>query len=138
MQYRDLFLSRGLQVLIFRLVAARQPLGPRFFYYEFSLRFTNLILMSWFSKTLFIYWLRGPVDVWNCAVSSSGFCNGGLGLLASMIKRLGYPLHCNVDITRCFSIVWSDFVVGIFAARSVNGLTTSRLCILGWCDEKDR
>ena len=46
MRYRDLFLSRGLQVLIFRLVAARQPFGPRFFCYEFSLRFTNLIFSA--------------------------------------------------------------------------------------------
>ena len=32
------------------------------------------------------------------------FFNGGLGLLASKMKRLGYPLDCNVDVTRCFSL----------------------------------
>ena len=64
--------------------------------------------------------------------------NGGLGLLACKMKHLGYPLDCNVDITRCSSLIRSDFVVGIFAARSVNDLTTAHLCILGWCNEKDR
>ena len=64
--------------------------------------------------------------------------NDSLGLLASKMKRLGYPLDCNADITSCFSLIWSDFVVGIFAARSVDDLTTARLCILGWCDGKDR
>ena len=44
------------------------------------------------------------------------FFNGGLDLLTSKMKRLGYPLDCNVDITRGFSLIWSDFVVGIFAA----------------------
>ena len=43
----------------------------------------------------------------------------GLKLLASRMKRLGYPFDCSVDITRCFSLIWSDFVVGIFAARSI-------------------
>ena len=64
---------------------------------------------------------------------------GSLILLAPKMKHLGYPLDCNVDITHCFKgLIWLDFVVGIFAARSINDLTTARLCILGWCDEKDK
>ena len=68
-----------------------------------------------------LYWLRGPANVWNSAVPPFGFYNGslyfkgGFGLLACKMKRLGYPLDCNADITHCFSLIWSDFVVGIFA-----------------------
>ena len=54
------------------------------------------------------------------SMDSAAASNGGcLGLLARMMKRLGYPLDYNVDITRCFSLIWSDFVVEIFAARSI-------------------
>ena len=34
-----------------------------------------------------LYWLRGPANVWNCAVPLFGFYNGGLGLLACKMKR---------------------------------------------------
>ena len=98
--------------------------------------------MPWFSRTLLIgsevpltYGIVLYPRIDSAAVVMS---NGGLGLLTPKMKRLGYPLDCNVDIIRCFSLIWSDFVVGIFAARSINDLTTARLCILGWCDEKDR
>ena len=36
------------------------------------------------------------------------------------------------------SVAITDFVVGIFAAQSVNDLTTARLFILGWRDQKER
>ena len=36
------------------------------------------------------------------------------------------------------SVAITDFVVGIFAAQSVNDLTTARLLILGWRDQKER
>ena len=68
----------------------------------------------------------------------NGWFNGDLGLLAFKIKRLGYPFDCNVDTILCFSLFRSDFVEGILSARSINDLTTARLCILGWCDKYDR
>ena len=67
----------------------------------------------------------------------NGWFNGGLRLLAFKMKRLGYPFDCNVDIILCFSLFRSDFVEGILSARSINDLTTARLCILGWCDKYD-
>ena len=42
---------------------------------------------------------------------------GGLDLLASKMKRLGNLLDCNVDITRYFSLIRSDFVVEIGRAH---------------------
>ena len=90
--------------------------------------------MPWFSKTLFIgseVPLTYGIVLYphsDCAPVVM-FFNGGLGLLASKVKRLGYPLDCNVDVTRCFSLNWSDFVVGIFAARSVNDLTGHSLLV---------
>ena len=98
--------------------------------------------MPWFSRTLLIgsevpltYEIVLYRRIDSAAVVTS---NGGLGLLTPKMKRLGYPLDCNVDLIRCFSLIWSDFVVGIFVARSINDLTTARLCIMGWCDEKNR
>ena len=44
---------------------------------------------------------------------------GGLDLLASKMKRLGNLLDCNVDITRYFSLIRSDFVVGRCSVRSI-------------------
>ena len=82
-------------------------------------------------------WLRGPatygVVLYPRTDSARGVVSftDGLKFLASRMKRLGYPLDCSVDITRCFSLIWSDFVVGIFAARSIKDLTTAHLCILG-------
>ena len=92
----------------------------------------------------FLYWLRGPANVWNCAVASPGFCRVNyvlqqqFRLAGIQDEALGVPLDCNVDIIGCFSLLQSDFVVGIFSARSINDLTTACLCILGWCNEKDR
>ena len=60
-------------------------------------------------------WPKGAFKVWNCAVLWFGFCNvSGLGLLASNMKRLGYPFDCNVNITRCLSLILSNFNVGTF------------------------
>ena len=99
--------------------------------------------MPWFFRTLFIgsevpltYGIV-PYPRTDSASVVVSFTDG-LRLLAPKMKRLGYPLDCSVDITRCFSLIWSDFVVGIFGARLINDLTTARLCILGWCDENDK
>ena len=81
--------------------------------------------MPWFSRTILIdsevpltYGIVLHPLIDSAAVVMS---NGGLGLLTPKMKRLGYPLDCNVDIIHCFSLIWSDFVVGIFAARSIKG-----------------
>ena len=173
MRYRNLSLLHGLQVLIFRLVTARQPLGALLFLlwifsasrqcnsycnqreecrkqdHEFRLCSFGLSVLETsglLSDRIWMpLWCHGFPKLsllaqrsrWRKELCCTPF-NGGLGLLASKMKHLGYPLDCNVDIIRCFSLIWSNFVVGIFAARSVTDLTTARLCILGWCDEKDR
>ena len=61
-----------------------------------------------------LYWLRGPANVWNSAVTPFGFYNGGLGPLAGKVKRLGYPLDCNADITRWFFPNLVGFCCGDF------------------------
>ena len=71
--------------------------------------------MPWFSRTPFIgseVPLTYGIVLYPRTESATGVVsfNGGLNLLAPKMKRLGYPLDCNVDITRCFSLIWSDFV----------------------------
>ena len=72
MQYRDWYLSRGLQVLIFCIVSVRQPFGARLFLLRIFFAFRQ---RSHFDAVVFQDFFGGPTNVWNCAIASPGFCS---------------------------------------------------------------